>query len=175
MAGTITGVFHAVIAVPDLDVALLFYRDLLGLTVTLRWDHDAATLSKLTGYADPVASAATLAAPDGTEIELAEFRRPQGRPRVEKRWEDAGLSFITLTCDNLGEVVARLRAAGTRFVGDIVDYVLEDGAVVRVVYCFAPEGTTITLIELPHGRARLAVPDAHGAGSGGHGTSPVKG
>ncbi len=172
MAGTITGVFHAVIAVPDLDAALLFYRDLLGLTVTLRWDHDVATLSRLTGYADPVASAATLAAPDGTEIELAEFRRPKGRPRVEKRWEDAGLSFITLTCDDLEVVVARLRSAGTPFVGEIVDYVLEDGAVVRVVYCFAPEGTTITLIELPHGRERLATPDDRRAGSGA-GASPL--
>ena len=28
----------------------------------------------------------------------------------------------------------------------------------RVVYCFAPEGTTITLIQLPSGRIRLATP-----------------
>ena len=115
-------------------------------------------LSKLTGYSDPIASAATLAAPDGTEIELAEFRHPRGRASVEKRWEDAGLSFLTLACDDLDAVVARLTAAGTRFVSDIVDYGLEDGAVVRVVYCFAPEGTTITLIQLPRGRDTLAAP-----------------
>jgi catechol 2,3-dioxygenase-like lactoylglutathione lyase family enzyme len=158
MAGRVTGVFHAVIVVPDLDAALHFYRDLLGLTVTLRWEHDPSTLSKLTGYPDPMGSAATLVAPDGTELEVAEFRRPKGRTRVEKRWEDAGLSFITLTCDDLAAVVTRLRAAGTPFVSDIVDYLLEDGATVRVVYCFAPEGTTITLIQLPSGRIRLATP-----------------
>ena len=178
MGGRVTGIFHAVIAVPDLDEALRFYRDLLGLEVTLRWDHDPATLSRLTGYAEPVASAATLAAPDGSEIELAEFRRPEGRPTVEKRWEDAGLSFITLTCDDLEATVARLRHAGTRFVGDIVDYALQDGAIVRVVYCFAPEGTTITLIELPRDRERLAAPGHRGpaptteGGNGVHDRAP---
>ena len=157
--GRVTGVFHAVIVVPDLDEALHFYRDLLGLTVTLRWQHDPAILTALTGYPEATGEAATLAAPDGTEIELAAFSHPLGRQRVEKRWEDAGLSFITLTCDDLDAVVARLRAAGTRFVGDVVDYVMDDGLLVKVVYCFAPEGTTITLIQMPQGRERLAPPD----------------
>jgi catechol 2,3-dioxygenase-like lactoylglutathione lyase family enzyme len=145
--------------VPDLDQALRFYRDLLGLTVTLRWQHDPAILTALTGYPEAAGEAATLAAPDGTEVEIASFSHPVGRPRVEKRWEDAGLSFITLTCDDLDAVVARLRAAGTRFVGDVVDYVMDDGLLVKVVYCFAPEGTTITLIQMPPGRERLASSD----------------
>jgi catechol 2,3-dioxygenase-like lactoylglutathione lyase family enzyme len=162
MSGRVTGIFHPVIVVPDLDAALHFYRDLLGLRVTLRWDHDPTLLSRLTGYAEASGSAATLAAPDGTEIELAAFKEPHGRRRVEKRWEDAGLSFIALTCDDLGAVVARLRAAGTRFVSDIVDYPMADGTVVRVVYCFAPEGTTLTLVQMPPGRPRLALPDNTG-------------
>ncbi len=78
--GRVTGVFHAVIVVPDLDEALRFYRDLLGLTVTLRWQHDPAILSALTGYPEATGEAATLAAPDGTEIELAAFSQSAGPP-----------------------------------------------------------------------------------------------
>ncbi len=47
--------------------------------------------------------------------------------------------------------------------GDIVDYVMDDGLLVKVVYCFAPEGTTITLIQMPQGRERLASPDPSAA------------
>jgi catechol 2,3-dioxygenase-like lactoylglutathione lyase family enzyme len=156
MAGAISGVFHPVIVVPDLDAALSFYRDLLGLRVTYAWEHDPATLARLTGYRDAAGRAATLAAPDGTEIELAEFRRPRGRPSVEKRWEDAGLSFVALTCSDLDDLVARLVSAGVPFVSEVVEQLLDDGAIVKVVYCFAPEGTTITLVELPKNRQRLA-------------------
>jgi catechol 2,3-dioxygenase-like lactoylglutathione lyase family enzyme len=158
MTAGITGFFHPVITVPDLDEALAFYRDLLGLVVTYTWEHDPGTLARLTGYDDPSARAATLACPDGTEIELVEFRRPRGLDHVEKQWHDAGLSFVTFTCFDLVGLVKRLKEAGVRFVGDIVAHVLEDGAVVKVVYCYAPEGTTITLAELPAGRERLAAP-----------------
>jgi catechol 2,3-dioxygenase-like lactoylglutathione lyase family enzyme len=156
MTGAIRSVFHPVIVVPDLDGALSFYRDLLGLRVTYAWEHDPTTLSRLTSYPDAAGRAATLAAPDGTEIELAEFRQPRGRPRVEKRWEDAGLSFVTLACSDLDELVGRLSAAGVPFVSEVIEQVLDDGAIVKVVYCFAPEGTTVTLVELPEGRRRLA-------------------
>jgi glyoxylase I family protein len=158
--GRVEGFFHATVTVPDMEVSLRFYRDLLGLEVTYAWNHDPAALSALTGFEEPEASAAILSCPDGSEIELAEFRRPRGLDRVEKRWQDAGLSFAAFRVSGIGALAERLRAAGVRFNSDVLEYPLEDGSTVRVVYCFAPEGTTITLVELPRGRRTLSEPDA---------------
>jgi catechol 2,3-dioxygenase-like lactoylglutathione lyase family enzyme len=160
--GRIEGFFHAVVTVPDMEASVHFWRDLLGLRVSHAWEHDPATLRSLTGYEDPDAHAAVLECPDGTEIELVEFRRPRGLDRVEKRWHDAGLSFAAFRVTGIERLVERLRAAGVPFNGDVVHHRLEDGAVVRVVYCFAPEGTSVTLVEFPPGRRTLAAPGGGG-------------
>lgn len=154
--GSIVGFQHAVVTVPDMTTSLRFYRDLLGLKVTYAWDHNADTLSKLTGYQQPQARAAILECPDGTELELVEFQRPRGSSHATKRWHDAGISFIAFKVTNVDALVERLKAAGVSFNGDVVHHTLEDGAVVKVVYCFSPEGTTVTFTELPAGRQKLA-------------------
>jgi lactoylglutathione lyase len=159
-AGRVEGFFHATVTVADMEASLRFYRDLLGLEVSHAWEHDRDTLRSLTGYEDPAGKAAILGCPEGTEIELVEFHRPRGLDHVEKRWEDAGLSFAAFRVSDIGAVVDRLRAAGIRFNGDVIDHRQEDGSIVKVVYCFAPEGTTITLVELPPGRRTLGASGA---------------
>jgi lactoylglutathione lyase len=154
-AGRVEGFFHATVTVADMEASLRFYRDLLGLEVTHAWEHDRDTLRSLTGYEDPDGHAAILGCPDGTEIELVELRRPRGLERVAKRWHDAGLSFAAFRVSDIGALMERLRAAGVPFNSDVVHHRLEDGSIVKVVYCFAPEGTTITLVELPPGRRTL--------------------
>jgi catechol 2,3-dioxygenase-like lactoylglutathione lyase family enzyme len=143
----VVGFQHAVVTVPDMAESLHFYRDLLGLQVTYTWDHDPETLSRLTGYHQPHARAAILECSDGTELELVEFQRPRGSDKAEKRWHDAGISFIAFKVNGIEALVERLKAAGVPFNGDVVHHTLEDGNVVKVVYCFAPEGTTVTFTE----------------------------
>lgn len=171
--GRVEGFFHAVVTVADMETSLAFYRDLLGMRVSYAWEHDPGTLRALTGYPDPQAAAAVLECPDGTEIELVEFRRPLGLERVEKRWHDAGLSFAAFKVTGIEGLVDRLLRAGVRFNGDVVHQRLDDGAVVKVVYCFAPEGTSITLVELPPARQTLAPPEG-GACAPRRGVIPVE-
>jgi catechol 2,3-dioxygenase-like lactoylglutathione lyase family enzyme len=154
--GSIIGFQHAVVTVPDMTKSLDFYRDLLGLRLTYAWDHNPDTLSKLTGYQQPRARAAILECPDGTELELVEFQRPRGSSKASKAWHDAGISFISFKVTSIEALVDRLKAAGIPFNGDVVQHALEDGTIVKVVYCFAPEGTTVTFTELPVGRRKLA-------------------
>ena len=81
----VLGVFHPTITVSDMEGALNFYRDVLGLRPTFDGLHEPAALSRLLGYAEPEVRAVIVQAPDGTEIELAEFRRPKGRPPTDRR------------------------------------------------------------------------------------------
>jgi catechol 2,3-dioxygenase-like lactoylglutathione lyase family enzyme len=138
-------VLHPVITVSNMDVALRFYRDLLGLEVVLDYVHDPKLLEPLVGVSDPDVRAAILKCPDGTEIELAEFRRPPGKPFVEKCFEDAGITFVTLVVDDIEALVSRLQGEGFQTNGPIVEY--PSPTRVRVVYCFGPDGTPLTLVQ----------------------------
>lgn len=137
-----------------------FYRDLLGGRVTYSWEHDTATLAALTSYQAPSARAAVVTYADGSEIEICEYRRPRGSSIVTREWFDAGINFVTFRVQDIHRTVDRLRMAGVRFHTDIVGVVLNDGEVADVVYCFAPEGTAVTLVQLPVGRVSLAAQDA---------------
>ncbi len=152
----VVGFFHAVVEVPDIEKSLAFYRDLLEGRVSYAWEHDVSTLASLTGFDNPSARAAVVTYADGSEIELCEFRRPRGAEQVTREWYDAGVNFVAFKVSEIDKVVDRLTRAGVRFHGNVVSHVLSDGEIAKVVYCFAPEGTAVTLVELPGGRKSLA-------------------
>ena len=157
----VAGFLHAVVSVPDLERVAGFLPRPVGRSGQLRvGEHDPVTLGCLTGYEAPSAHAAVVSYPDGSEIELCEFRRPRGVPTVTREWYDAGVNFVTFRGTDIHETVEKLESAGTRLHTDIVSQVLNDGEIAEVVYCFAPEGTPITLVQLPGGRRSLASPDA---------------
>lgn len=144
--GTIRAVLHPVVITGDMPAALLFYRDLLGLTVKSRMVHDGDKLARLGGPRQAVASAVVLAAPDGSEIEIACFEEPRGRPRADAGWPDAGIRSITFVVDDLEKLLARLAAGGHRPAGEVVPFMV-DGDQVRVAYVDGPDGVVLTLLE----------------------------
>jgi catechol 2,3-dioxygenase-like lactoylglutathione lyase family enzyme len=152
----VLGVFHPTITVSNMEGALTFYRDVLGLRPTFDGLHEPAALSRLLGYAEPEVRAVIVEAPDGTEIELAEFRRPKGRPNVDRDWADAGLSLLSLRVTDIEELMARITHAGFSFTSDLVHQTLPDGAVVKVAVCRGPDGVSVTLSELPSDRTSLS-------------------
>jgi catechol 2,3-dioxygenase-like lactoylglutathione lyase family enzyme len=150
---------HPVIAVSDMEQALSFYRDLLGMTIMSDAVNDPELMYKLMGYQNADVRAVVLGCADGTEVELAEFRHPRGQTRVTRRFEDAGLFSVTFMVSDLDGVMDRLDRAGTRFTSrKAVGHVLEDGAVVKVVYCFGPDGVLITLLERAISRHSVDLP-----------------
>lgn len=140
------GVLHPVIVTRDMEGALLFYRDLLGLRVRSRVTHDPAMLARLGGPEGADASAAMLEAPDGTEIEVACFVRPQGKPRTDVGWADAGIRSVTFVVDDLDAMTLRLTAAGYPTAGEVVA-VRWEGMMVKVAYVAGPDGVVLTLLE----------------------------
>jgi catechol 2,3-dioxygenase-like lactoylglutathione lyase family enzyme len=140
------GVLHPVVITRDMEGALGFYRDLLGLRVRDRVKHDPAMLSRLGGPADAEASAAVLEAPDGTEIEVACFARPEGKRRTDAGWADAGIRSVTFVVDDLDAMAARLAAGGYPTLGEVLSVTWE-GTMVKVAYVAGPDGVVLTLLE----------------------------
>lgn len=122
----IVGVQDVYVNVADMERAIRFYRDLLGLPVTSSDDHWTAL--------DVGGVRFGLHATGGTPV-----------PRVPR---DAGGAragaTLTLRSTNLDEDVPRLRSVGVRFVGDITR--AEWGAVVAFE---DPDGNVLKLMQPP--------------------------
>lgn len=155
MPSPVIGVLHSIVSVSDMEKALHFYRDLLGLRVTFDEVHEPAVIERLTGYENPDVRAVIVEAGDGSEVELVQFRRPSGRTRVERDWCDAGLSMLTFRVSDLDLSIRELGAAGIKFTSAPAVQVLPDHSTVRAVYCYGPDGVTICLGELPVGRRSI--------------------
>jgi catechol 2,3-dioxygenase-like lactoylglutathione lyase family enzyme len=143
-------ILHACITIPDMDEALVFFRDLLGFEVADRGAHDPLELGPLLDMPDPDVPVAIVTCPDGTEIELLEFRRPRGEQAVTSRFEDVGISVVTVIVDELDAMTARLAEHGYPAKGKIVPFAGPDRDL-RAVHILGPGGIPLTLGQwVPH-------------------------
>jgi catechol 2,3-dioxygenase-like lactoylglutathione lyase family enzyme len=154
--GVVHGIFHPVISVSDMEVAIRFYRDILGLTVTFDDNHDPDAIARLFGYDEPVVRSTVLECEDRSEFELVEFKRPRGRPTTDRGMHDAGIAALALRVSGLDEIVGRVEAGGFRLSSGIVEQILPDGAILRVAVCIGPDNVKTILVQPPSGRKSLA-------------------
>ena len=145
MSGTVQGVFHPAISVPDMAAAVTYYRDLLGLRVTFDDHHDPEAIAALFGVADPRLHAVVVGCPDGSELELVEWERPRGRAVVPRVAQDAGILSVNLRVTGIEALVGRLADGGYPSSSWIVPQSLPDGGVIKVAICPAPGGVTIKI------------------------------
>lgn len=144
----ITGVDHFGVTVGDVDRALAFWRDLLGLEEVGRgvveWEH----LDRLVALADTKIEWVELRIPGGGTIELSRYHRPVGEPVAPGEENEPGRSHVSLLVEDLAGTLAHLRAAGVRSrTPDPVDIPVGAYAGSKAVYVFDPDGVEIELIE----------------------------
>jgi len=139
----IVGIHHVAISVPDLDVALAFYRDTLGFAVVERsaWNRDNPLADRAIGLPESAAKMAMLAAPNAF-IELWQYSNPEPLDR-RGRPCDHGYAHFCLQVDGLQQEYDRLVSAGMKFVGPPVDF-----GVAGAIYGKDPFGNTIELYEI---------------------------
>src|SRR5689334_11062042 len=106
MSGSAARIDHLGVAVRSIDQALKFYRDQLGLTVSLR---ETVPMEKVHAAMLPVGE---------SRIELLEASEPDSviAKFIEKRGE--GLHHVALTVPDLNAAVDRLKAAGARLLNE---------------------------------------------------------
>ena len=144
----ITQINHLAIAVPDLEQALGFWRDGLGLEVT----HAAREEGQGVDVAFmPVGEAAVeLISPIGDEGGVARY--------IEKR--GGGIHHLCLEVDDLDAAIERMRVQGIRLTAD-EPYVNTAGRRLIFVHPASTGGVLLELYEAmpePDGQAKAAPP-----------------
>ena len=152
----ILGANHIAISVPNLDKALAFYRDLLGLKQVgaFNWDQDspeAKGAEMILGVKGTAADAVHLAA-ENLLIELFEFKAGDPAPQNRNRPViDHGFTHLCFAVKDLDGEYARLKAAGMTFHSPPTP--VAEG--IRTVYGRDPFGNVVEFEEvagreLPH-------------------------
>ncbi len=154
-AGTVHGIFHPVISVSDMDVAVRFYRDILRLRQTFDDMHDPVALGRLFGYDAPVVRSVVLECEDRSEFELVECKKPRGRAETDRDMNDAGIAALALRVSGLDAMVGRVEAGGYKLTSGIVEQILPDGAILKVAVVRGPDNTKVILVQPPEGRKSL--------------------
>jgi glyoxylase I family protein len=144
----ITGVDHFGVTVSDVERALAFWRDRLGLREVARgvveWEH----LDRLVALPDTRIEWVELRIPGGGTVELSQYHRPAGAPVEPGEENEPGRSHISLLVDDLGTMLADLRSSGVRARTDEpVDIPVGAYAGGKAAYVFDPDGVEIELIE----------------------------
>ncbi len=121
---------HVGIAVPDLDSALAFYRDVLGLEPRPAEEADGATIVALTFGESEIELLAPLAA----DTPVGRFLARRG----------PGIHHICYRVPDLDAALAACRAAGYRLVDDVP----RSGAGGRRIAFVHPKATAGILLEL---------------------------
>jgi catechol 2,3-dioxygenase-like lactoylglutathione lyase family enzyme len=146
-SGRVTGVFHAGITVSDLDAALAFYHEALGLellSLTDVADDDAWRIWNLRGER---ARLAFLRVPGSdTLLELIAFEGLE-RHAASARPCDHGAGHLCLNVDDLEALHARLSALGYRFRSDVVPITRGALAGAKAVYAIDPDGYHVELFQ----------------------------
>lgn len=121
---------HVGVAVTDLDAALAFYRDVLGLTPHPTEEADGAAIVSLPFGESEV----ELLAPIRTDSPIARFLERRG----------PGIHHICYRVPDLDAALASCRAAGYRLVDDVP----RTGATGRRIAFVHPKATAGILLEL---------------------------
>ncbi len=150
----VRGIHHAGLVVADLDAAIAFYGELLGMEVIERdrWrapDHNADNAVGLRGSS---ADGAMLRG-SGSYLELWQYHAPSqvGDNPADRGAHELGLRHLAIEVDDVDAALARLVALGGTKMGDPIRIDTNAAA----VYCRDPFGTIIEFMSTGSALASL--------------------
>ena len=135
---------HVGIVVRDLELAVRFYQEVLGLEVVNRQDEAGSHLDVMLGLTNARVTTVKMSAAEGpTLVELLEFHsHPDDRPAAHPY--SLGPTHVAFTVDDLRQRYGRLNEQGVRFMAPPEPS--PDGKAL-VTFCRDPEGNLIELVE----------------------------
>jgi catechol 2,3-dioxygenase-like lactoylglutathione lyase family enzyme len=134
---------NVLIVVDDLEATKAFFME-LGLTLEGESVVEGPLVGSLIGLKDVRATLAMLRTPDGQGIELDKFHTPEAIRfgPVTAPVHTLGIRRIMFAVDDIGSVVARMRAHGAELIGE-----MQYGDTYRLAYIRGPEGIIVALAE----------------------------
>lgn len=142
---------HAGMTVSDLDRALAFWRDALGMETVVDQESRGGYFEAIVGERDVVVRTHHLAfGGQGARVELFQFLSPRGGRHLS-RPADVGFAHVCVAVDDgLDELLARLVAAGgTPVTPEPVEVDRGANAGGRAVYVRDPDGHVLELFQPP--------------------------
>jgi catechol 2,3-dioxygenase-like lactoylglutathione lyase family enzyme len=146
---TVSRIDHVGITVSDVDRALGFYRDVLGLRVIADATVTEPEIAELLGLDSVQLRIADLDSGDGRIVELIQYVQPKGR-RIAYESSDSATTHIAFTVDDLAAVRDRLTSAGVTMVSRQPITINEPGGAFDGAICFCvrdPDGIILELVQ----------------------------
>jgi catechol 2,3-dioxygenase-like lactoylglutathione lyase family enzyme len=139
----LTRLDNILIVVDDLQAVKTFFLE-LGLTLEGEQTVEGPAVGKLIGLENVRATLAMLRTPDGQGIELDKFHTPEAIRfgPTNSPVNTLGIRRIMFAVDNLGALVAHMRAHGAELIGE-----MQYGDTYRLAYLRGPEGILVALAE----------------------------
>jgi catechol 2,3-dioxygenase-like lactoylglutathione lyase family enzyme len=111
---------HVALSVRDMEGAIAFYRDVIGMDVVFDRSFDAP-MARLIGEPGTEVRIVHMKLADSV-VELFDYRHPPGRePRPDARQSDYGLTHIGFLVEDFWGTYERLVARGVSFLGEPVE------------------------------------------------------
>lgn len=146
-------VHHTGMTVANMEGALAFWRDALGMEVVVDQESRGGYFEAIVGERDVHVHTVHLSFPgaDGARVELFEFHSPARSERHRARPADVGFAHVCVVCEaDLEGLVRRLEAAGGTLVSPgPVDIEAGANAGGRALYLRDPDGHVLELFEPP--------------------------
>jgi lactoylglutathione lyase len=148
MSGNGVAFNHVGQCVADLERSKRFYCDLLGFEFEREINPPDELSAKLMGLEGPLGMTASYLVRDGLVLELLHYSAAgQTRPYKPRTMNEPGLTHISLSVDDLDNVLAR--------VADFGGTVLEGTNIGNGVFIQDPDGQLVELLPMEY-RRRLA-------------------
>lgn len=144
------GVHHAGVTVDNLDRALAFYRDVLGLEVFVVAERRDETIGAIVGYPGAAIKLAFCGVPgDSARIELLEYLEPRGEGADGETFRPAS-GHVCFRVDDIDTVYARIAATGYVPRSSAPVTITEGpNAGARAFYVRDPDGYSVELFQPP--------------------------
>ena len=134
---------HVGISVKDMEKAIEFYRDVIGMEMTLDREFDAP-LAQITGLEGARARIVHMRFGESV-VELFDYKQPHGRERrPDHKQADFGLIHIGFMVEDFQQTYQDLKAKSVQFLGEPVE--IRPG--VFVAYFYGAEGEVCEMREI---------------------------
>ena len=152
------GVSHIAVCVRDLKKSLEFYRDFLGMKVTLQTTQQMARrpgsqstdMYRSNHQSRTVANIALEDAPDAAPFLVLTSHPGDDVSGEPIKLDQIGIHHISFTVDNVQAVADGLASHGVPLAGNMQDYTNDHG-VVRTIFVYDPDGILVQFDERPRG------------------------
>ena len=145
----LTGLAHTAICVPDVDEAVRWYSEVLGLRVLspayrMEGPQIEADMGELIPSPVVVTAAIVGCGADDRVLELIEYpSAPADNGADPRGLTQVGITHVGILCDDLAETRATLEGRGVEFLTSGI----ADVAGLRTTWCRDPWGTVLILLE----------------------------